>query len=373
MFEESLKCVECDKEYSPDKPRFRCECGGALDVKYDYKAVQDRIDWETLDKRNFDHNRYRELFPVVEKEHLITLGEGGTPLIRAEKLGEELGLNNLYIKFEGMNPTGSFKDRGTAVEIGKALEFGAEEIIVASTGNMGASISAYAAKAGIKANIFIPNQVPDIKFRQMKKHGAEIHQVDGDYAKAAKKAKKASKNNDWYLMGDYPYRGEGEKSVGFEIVDEIEADKVILPVGNGTLMHGTYKGIKELERLGMVNRVPEMIGIQAEDCNTVAKAYKEGLSEVPEAEEVDTVAGAIACADPLDGKFALEAIRESEGFADTVSDKEIKEGVDMLAEKEGIYAEESCGTVLAGLRNNLEKFDKGEVIVLVVTGHGLKT
>ncbi|MDY6778248.1 MAG: threonine synthase, partial [Candidatus Nanohaloarchaea archaeon] len=263
--------------------------------------------------------------------------------------------------------------RGTTIEIGKALDLGAKEIVAASTGNMGASIAAYAARRGIPAHIFIPRNVPDIKLQQMQAYGAELHRVDGDYAAAAEQAFQAHKNNDWYLMGDYAYRGEGQKSVGFEIVDEMDPDTIVLPIGNGTVMHGTYKGISEMQRLDLVDRMPRMVGIQAAGCSTVARAYQEGLDEVPPEDDVDTIAGAIACGDPLDGGFALDAIRESDGFADAVSDQNIIEATEQLARKEGIYAEESSGAALAGIIANQDMFDPDDTVVCVVTGHGLKT
>jgi threonine synthase len=373
VFADNLACTECDDAYPTDEIRYRCDCGGSLDVTYDYSQLQDRVNWSTLKHRHFDHHRYQEFYPVINNDHLISLGEGGTPLLEAPTLGDELGLDNLYLKIEGMNPTGSFKDRGTAVEIGKALDFGAEEIVVASTGNMGSSIAAYCARAGIPVNIFVPANVSGNKLKQMKAYGATIHNVDGDYSKAAEKAYEAYKDNGWYLMGDYAYRGEGEKSVGFEIADQITADHVILPVGNGTLMHGTYKGFKEMQRIDLIENVPEIVGIQAAGCSTVAKAFKKGLDDVPTEDNVDTVAGAIACGEPLDGHPALNAIRESGGFADDVTDNQLLTAKAQMAEQEGIYAEESCGTTLAGLKANIDRFDPEDVIVCVVTGHGLKT
>ncbi len=373
VFEKNFRCHECGETYSTDRIRYRCDCGGSLDVTYDYREIRDRLTWQILNSRQFDHHRYREFYPVVQNQHIVSMGEGGTPLIPAETIGDRLGLNNLYFKLEGLNPTGSFKDRGTSVEIGKALDFGADEIVVASTGNMGASIAAYCARAGLPANIFIPRNVPNIKLRQMQAYGAKIHQVDGDYAKAADKAMQAHETRGWYLMGDYAYRGEGEKSVGYELVDQIEPDRIVMPIGNGTLMHGTYKGVQEMQRIGLTDDDPAMIGIQAAGCSTVAKAFKEELDYVPVEENVDTDAGAIACGDPLDGEFALEAIHDSGGFANDVTDQQIREAKALLAEEEGIYAELSSGAALAGIVANQDRFDADETVICVVTGHGLKT
>jgi threonine synthase len=197
--------------------------------------------------------------------------EGGTPLLKSRNIGRELRFKELYFKCESENPTGSFKDRGTTVEISKALEFGAKEIICASTGNMGASVAAYAAAASIKAHIILPSDAPNVKVAQIKSHGAHIGRVRGDYNMAEKEAFKLFNKKGWYLMGDYPYRGEGEKSVGFEIADEINADYIISPIGNGTLIHGIWKGLKEFKKTKLVRKLPKLIGVQASGCNTVVK------------------------------------------------------------------------------------------------------
>lgn len=360
---------------------------------YDYQSLGD-LDWELFDKRRFSQFRYREFYPVVEDAHIVSLGEGGTPLIPSQQLAEELGIDQLWFKLEGMNPTASFKDRGTAVEISKALEFGAEEVVVASTGNMGASIAAYGARAGIKAKIYVPRGVPETKLKQMKAYGAEVEPVAGDYTLAAAKAKQYYQGQEAYLMGDYPYRGEGEKSLGFELVDQITADQVLLPIGNGTLMKGTWKGFSEFKKVGLTHNLPAMVGVQAENCSTVVAAWREwqrqGLTkegelnvgwlqnseiEIPEIEDPETVAGAIACGHPLDGWEALKAIIESKGKGVSVSDREIKQASKLLAEKEGIYSEESGAVSLAGLLKLQEqgRLDQQQTIVVVVTGHGLKT
>lgn len=393
MYVKHIKCTACGRTYPDDEVRFRCQCGGALDVVYDYQSLID-LDWELFDKRLFSQFRYREFYPVVEDANIVSLGEGGTPLIRSYQLAEELGIPDLWFKLEGMNPTGSFKDRGTAIEISKALEFGAEEVVVASTGNMGASIAAYCARADIKAKIYVPQGVPATKLKQMRAYGAEVEEVMGDYTVAANKASSYHQQQGAYLMGDYPYRGEGEKSLGFELVDQITADRVLLPIGNGTLMKGTWKGFKEFERVDLAQSLPEMIGVQAKGCSTVVSAFKrvdeetlppdqeltvsqlqETGTEMPSIDNPETVAGAIACGNPLDGWEALQALVESGGEGLSVSDGEIKEAKRLLAQKEGIYAEESGAVSLAGLLKlrEKEKIDQQQTIVVVVTGHGLKT
>ena len=238
---------------------------------------------------------------------------------------------------------------------------------------MGSSIAAYCARAGIDAKIFVPQGLRGPKYKQMQAHGAEIVRVEGDYDLAAKQAWQEYEERGNYLLGDYPYRGEGEKTVGFEIAEQIEADKIVIPVGNGTLLHSIWKSYKELEMVGLIEDIPQMVGVQAEGCNTVVGALTKGKSEPIPLEKVDTVAGAIACGDPLDGEQAIQSIEESEGFGLTVSDEEIMEAKKLLATKEGIYAEEAGAAALAALIYNKDKFREKENVVCLVTGHGLKT
>ncbi|MCJ7478696.1 MAG: threonine synthase [Candidatus Nanohaloarchaeota archaeon QJJ-7] len=372
MHVESLECVDCGKEYPPEEVRYRCSgCGSSLDVSYDYSEISG-ISWRELKDRDFSHFRYREFLPVVGEKNMLHMGGGGTPVVESRVMGDELGID-LWFKMESLNPTGSFKDRGTSVELGKALDHGEEEVVVASTGNMGASIAAYSARAGIEARIYVPEDTGGPKLEQMSSHGAELREVEGGYSKAAQKAWKDWDERSIYLMGDYPYRGEGEKTVGFEIADQIDADTVVLPVGNGTLIHAVWKAFEELEKVGLNEQLPRMVGVQAEGCNTVVKALEKGYEDVRAIEGAETVAGAIACADPLDGEQAREAIEDSGGFGTAVSDREIMNAKELLAEKEGIYAEEAGAAGLAGILKREDKFDKRETVVCPITGHGLKT
>jgi len=372
-----LQCVRCGNKVSKDKIQFRCEkCGGGLDVIYDYDEIKDKVSWKELRKRPFNHYRYREFFPTLNDKNLIKLGAGGTPLIFSENLLKDSKIK-LYFKLESSNPTGSFKDRGTSIELSKALDFNSKEIVVASTGNMGASIAAYCAKAQIKANIFIPEKTPGIKRKQMKSHGAKIIQVHGDYVLAAQKAMEMFNKKGIYLLGDYPYRGEGEKSVGHEIMDELNADYIVVPIGNGTLLKGIWKGVKELKLTGLIEKTPKMIGVQSENCDTVIGSFLNNSAPSYVNDPV-TVATAIACGSPLDGQEALESLQESNGLGITVSDREILEAKRLLAQQEGIYAEESGAVSLAGLIKLSKKKQTREqlrekTIVCIITGHGLKT
>ncbi len=367
-----LQCVECKEKYSKKEIRYRCSCGQSLEVIFNFNEIRNIISWNKLRKRPFRHWRYREFFPLVKSENSVTLMEGGTPLLKSRNISRELGFDNLFFKCESENPTGSFKDRGTTVEISKALEFGSNEIVCASTGNMGASVSAYAAAANIKAHIILPSDTPDIKTAQIKSYGAKIHRVNGDYNTAEAEAFKLFRTKGWYLMGDYPYRGEGEKSVGFEIADEIEADYIISPIGNGTLIHGIWKGLKEFKHVKLTRKLPKLIGIQATGCNTVVKAFK-NESDLIKPVKPKTIAGAIACGNPLDGLKALQALRESNGIVESVTDSEILKSKAYLAKKEGVFAEPAGAVTLAGLIKLKGQLKKNARIVLIVSGNGLKT
>ncbi len=366
-----LDCVECGTSYPAAEVRYRCDaCGGPLDVVYDYDEISG-VSWERLRDRPFSHARYREFLPAVGPDHLVEMGSGGTPLVAATALDDVLGID-LHFKLEGANPTGSFKDRGTVVELGVALDHGADAVVVASTGNMGASIAAYTARAGIGATIYVPDTTGGPKRKQMAAHGADLVLVDGDYDDAAERAWQDWTEDGTYLMGDYPYRGEGEKTVGFEVADVMpDADVVAMPVGNGTLLHGVWKAYREMERVGLLDGLPRMLGVQAEGCNTVVDALAKGF-DAPRAVDPDTVADSIACGDPLDGPQALDALRESGGDGVAVSDADIMDAKRLLAEEEGIYAEEGGAAALAGI---IERQDEltGDTVVCGVTGHGLKT
>jgi threonine synthase len=364
-----LQCVRCGHTYPKDVIRYRCDCGDSLEIVYDYDTLH--ITWDELRRRTYCHWRYREFYPDLKKDNIITMGEGGTPLVRSRSV---FGGDVMY-KLESINPTCSFKDRGSTVEISQAYACGARDIVCASTGNMGASVSAYCARGGMHCTIYVPRGTPKIKMLQMEGHGAAIKEVPGDYTLAAVVAKRQFEEKGIYLAGDYPYRGEGEKSVGFEIMDQIhgDIDVIACPIGNGTLLHGLWKGLKEMKMAGLIHRLPRILGVQAEGCNTVVKAFDHGTENI-EPVIPTTLMDAVACGDPLDGSWALRALRESKGVGITVSDNDASCARDMLAKTEGIFAELSGAASTAGLRKAQEQgsIEKDARIVVLVTGHGLK-
>jgi threonine synthase len=368
-----FKCFRCAREYRPQEieklPIPRCKnCGSALDAEYDYGSIQKIILRDDFMRDRPAHWKYWAFMPVKDLSRIVTMGEGGTPMLENKRLGKT---GRLLIKYEAMNPTGSFKDRGSSLEITKALEHGKRRVALASTGNMGASVAAYAAYAGLKCRVFVPEMVGKEKSAQIKAYGAETAVVKGDYAVAMKQAEEyVVSNPDSFLTGDYPWRCEGTKTVGFEIADQLYwhvPEYVVVPVGNGTLIWSIYEAFRELALVGITDRIPKIVGVQVENCAPVVHAWENELSEIIPVRNPDTIATAIACGDPIDGLAALRAIRDSGGFALKVSDEEALSARNTLA-RNGIFVEPSGAVAYAGF---LKKEFPGTVVCLA-TGHGLK-
>jgi threonine synthase len=370
MHEQAIICESCGREYPATSKLSRCgSCGASLEVVFNYSMLRKSLSLAKIRKRPFNHSRYLDLYPV---RRILSLGEGGTPLIRSSNLEKELGLKfELWFKLESQNPTGSFKDRGSSVEVARALEIGAKRVAVASTGNMGASVSAYSAVAGLSCHVFTPSDARPVKLRQILSYGARLYQVPGTYTEAASLVERLCKENRACLLGDYLFRREGTKSVGFEIADQLPGvDHVFCPVGNGTLISAVWKAYKEWNALGFSKGLPRMAGIQASGCSPITSALNKGTPIRPM--EGKTIAVAIECGDPLDGSRALNSIRESRGFSGAVTDKEILKAREMLSRREGLFAEPAGAVSLAGLIKARKNVRSARRVVCIVTGHGLK-
>ena len=367
-----FRCFRCGKKYKPEEierlPIPRCMCGSALDAEYDYNSIKEVILRDDFMRYKPAHWKYWAFMPVKDLSKIITMGEGGTPLLENKRLGQN---GRLLIKYEAANPTGSFKDRGSSLEITKAIENGKQNVALASTGNMGASVAAYAAFAGLECKVFVPDIAGKEKIKQIKAYGAETVGVEGDYSVAIKQAEKyVVSNSNSFLTGDYPWRSEGTKTVGFEIADQLYwniPDYVVVPVGNGTLIWSISEAFRELTLVGITDKIPRIIGVQVENCAPVVDAWENELAEIIPVRDPDTIASAIACGDPIDGLAALKAIRDSNGEALRVSDKEALDARDKLA-RNGIFVEPSGAVAYAGA---VKKGLEGTVVVLA-TGHGLK-
>ncbi|MDT8357215.1 MAG: threonine synthase [Methanomicrobiaceae archaeon] len=370
-----LTCVNCAAEFSPDAILYQCpECGHLLAVEYDLDAIS--VDWSTWRRRPFRLWRYGELLPVSGRP--ISLQEGGTPLYHLRKIGDELGIHALYAKHEGMNPTGSFKDRGMTVGVSMALQLGMKSVACASTGNTSASLAAYAAKAGIPAIVLLPaGKVALGKVAQALMHGAKVIAVRDNFDRTLEMVHSLCNTHGLYLLNSInPYRLEGQKTIGFEVVDQLDdvPDRIVLPVGNAGNISAVYKGLLELARLDLIDMIPMMTGIQAEGSRPIVDAIRGDLAEIIPEKHPETVATAIRIGAPVNAEKALTAIRATSGTAEWVTDEEILAMQRELARKEGIGVEPASAASIAGVKKLVETgvIEKDEVVVCVVTGHLLK-
>jgi threonine synthase len=368
-----IKCISCGAEYPNQEIIYTCqECGSVLEV-----LCHPHVSKDIFHCRKSSMWKYKEFMPV-DPSKIVTLEEGGTPFCRCNKLGKELGVD-LYVKVEGSNPTGSFKDRGMSVGITKALELGVDTVGCASTGNTSASLAAYAARASLKCIVLLPaGKVALGKLAQAMFHGAKVISVRGNFDQALEAVTALALKGQLYLLNSVnPYRLEGQKSIGFEIVDEMgwrSPDRIILPVGNAGNISAIWKGIKEFHIAGFIDDLPRMTGIQAEGAAPIAHAVWEGLNDIKPVKKPETIATAIRIGAPVSATKAIKAIYDSDGLAETVSDNEILNSQKLLAREEGIGVEPASAASIAGLIKlvNSGEIDKGEEIVCVVTGHLLK-
>src|SRR5438128_12093051 len=308
-----LRCFNCHTQYPPQTTNYRCEkCGGLLEVSFQISGR--KTPWKN---RGLSVWKYRELLPIDNERFVTTLAEGGTGLHRCQRLGREIGLTRLYVKNEGENPTGSFKDRGMTVAISKAKELGKKKVLCASTGNTSASLAAYSARAGMECIVLVPKgKVAGGKLLQVAIHGAKIIQVKGDFDQAFKTALElAERKRDLYLMNSInPYRLEGQKTLAFELSDQLDSkppDTVILPVGNGGNISAAWKGFTEFQQLLIAKTRPRMIGIQAEKAAPIAKAVKRREGKIRPVRDPQTIATAIRIGSPVNWPKVLKAIKES--------------------------------------------------------------
>ena len=368
-----MKCISCGEQYALDEIIYTCRtCGSTLEVV----SIPD-VSKDIFECRKSTMWKYKEFMPVDESK-IVSLEEGGTPFCRCQKLGDKLGIE-LYVKVEGSNPTGSFKDRGMSVGITKAVELGVETVGCASTGNTSASLAAYAARAGKRCIVLLPaGKVALGKLAQAMFHGAEVFSVNGNFDEALETITALALEGQLYLLNSVnPFRLEGQKSIGFEVVDDLgwkAPDRIILPVGNAGNISAIWKGVKEFYEAGFIEDLPMMTGIQAEGAAPIANAVRKGKNSIEPVINPETVATAIRIGAPVSAQKALRAIYDSNGMAETVTDNEILSAQKLLARTEGIGVEPASAASIAGLLKLVEsgEVDKGEQVVCIVTGHLLK-
>ncbi|HKM14291.1 MAG TPA: threonine synthase [Candidatus Methanomethylophilaceae archaeon] len=353
------------------------KCNGLLTVKMDLEKVKEKKP-EDLRKEQLGVWRYSDFLPV-DPAHKVSLQEGGTPLYKTDALAEITGVKNMFVKFEGLNPTGSFKDRGMTVGVTRAKELGVKVVGCASTGNTSASLAAYAAKANIKCAVFLPTgKVAAGKLAQALFYGAKVLSIDGNFDDALALARKMAEEKKLYLLNSInPYRPEGQKSVLFEIMDQLDykiPDRIVLPVGNAANIWAVYKALTELEEVGWIDKMPMLTGIQAEGSSPVSKAFSNSKKDFVPVENPETLATAIRIGNPVSGRKALAAMYDTGGYSTTVTDEEIIQAQKLTARKEGIFVEPASAASVAGIikLRALGIIDKDETVIAICTGNGLK-
>ena len=373
-----LKCMACGKEF-PDAPdRYVCDvCGidGILDVVYDYKSIKISRE-EIAASKNYSLWRYRKMLPVADSTQIAPLQVGWTPLYRASAVEKQLGLNNVYIKDDGRNPTASLKDRASAVGVAKAREAGATTICAASTGNAASSLAGFAASAGLKTVIFVPKRAPKAKVTQLLVYGAKTVIVDDSYDRAFELSVEITKKFGFYNRNCAynPFLVEGKKTVAYEIWEQMGfevPDRVYVSIGDGCITSGIYKGFYDLMQLGLSDRLPRIIGVQAAGCNPVEVAMKTGEFV---AQQGNTIADSIAVGIPRNRLKAMRALKESNGDCISVTDDEIKSALLEMPRSTGVFGEPAGVTAFAGFKKHavIGNIKADEKVVVLITGNGLK-
>jgi threonine synthase len=375
-----LRCRECGKNYPKDPIAICGECFGPLEAVYDYEQARKILTREALAKRPRDLWRYRELLPV-DGPPRAGKGTGCTPLIRADRLAKRLGLRELYLKNDTVNyPSLSFKDRVVATAIAKALEFGFDTVGCASTGNLANAVAAQAAACGLKSYIFIPHDLESTKVLGTLVYGANVVAIDGIYDQVNRLCSEISDAYGWAIVNVNlrPYYGEGSKSMGFEIAEDLGwkiPRHVVAPMAGGSLITKIEKAFTELSKIGLAQEQPcRFYGAQAAGCAPIVNAVRSKANEITPVRP-NTIVKSLAIGDPADGYYALNTIRRSGGWGAAPSDEQVVEAIRMLAETEGIFAETAGGVTLAAARILIEegKLPRDESVVLCITGNGLKT
>ena len=377
MTRTSLQCRECKKQYDTAFKYICEECFGPLDVKYDFP----KITKETFTGRRDDYWRYFELLPIEDKTNIISIGAGMTPLHKAENLGKKLGLKNLYIKNDSVNPTFSFKDRPAGVAVSKAKEFGLTAVGCASTGNLASATAAHAAKANLPCHVFAPSNIEMAKIAQALSYGTNYIAVDGTYDRANTIAAQIgdSKGIGIVNINMRSHYVEGSKTFSFEVAQQLDwqvPDHLIVPVGSGAMLNAICKGFEEMQTTSLLGEISNMhmIAAQPHGCAPIVDAFKQNKTEITPVENPDTIAKSLAIGDPGDGRYVLRRLKQYQGTAESTTNQEILDAILLLAKEEGIFTEPAGGTSLAVLLKMVEqgKIDANDKVVCYVTGNGLK-
>jgi threonine synthase len=380
MAAEALKCKECGERY-PLEALFVCDrCFGPLEVEYDLSRLDAAETKRRIQAGPQNIWRYADFLPF-ERPPRSALGAGSTPLVRADRLAQKLGVREVWVKNDAANPTHSFKDRVVTVALAKAQELGFEVVACASTGNLANSVAAHAAAAGLESYVFIPSDLEEQKILATGVYGTHLVAVKGSYDDVNRLCTELAGERDWAFVNVNmrPYYSEGSKTLGFEIAEQLGfelPDRVVCPVASGSLFTRIARGFEEWLEVGLIEgELPSFNGAQAEGCSPVAGAFASGSDICRPVRRPQTIAKSLAIGNPADGPYALDLARRSGGGIDSVTDDEIRAGIRLLAETTGIFTETAGGVTTAVLRKLAERGDIGpdERVVLVITGEGLKT
>ena len=375
-----LFCPRCKSKYSLTTPINLCQCGTPLLVDYDYSEASQLMKREELVARDPSMWRYKEVLPVQDDRNVVTLAEGGTPLLKSEIIGGKLGLPNLFLKDETVNPTGSFKARGLGMAVSRAKELGLQKLIIPTAGNAGSALAAYAARAGMDCRVMMPRDVPTAFQADCHAHGAEIELVDGTIKDCGARAGQLVTDEGWFSVATLkePYRIEGKKTMGYEIAEQFGfelPDVVIYPTGGGTGLIGMWKAFAEMEKMGWISgHRPKMVSVQAEGCAPMVRAFENGDETADEWLDPATDAAGLRVPSAVGDFLILQAVRESGGTALAVSESDLMRDTFELAAKEGIFSSPEGGATLTAFKKLLaDGFIKpDDRVVLFITGTGYK-
>ncbi|EFH82082.1 threonine synthase [Ktedonobacter racemifer] len=379
-FLHQLECPRCHASYDPDTQAHLCTCGSPLLVRYDLEAASKQLSKQELQRREPSLWRYHELLPVRSPENVITLGEGMTPLIPLKRLGAQLEMPNLYVKDEGVIPTGSFKARGAAVGVSRAKELGVKTLAMPTNGNAGGAWATYAARAGIEAVIVMPEGAPTITRNECAINGARLFLVNGLINDAGAIVGRGVKAHGWYEASTLkePYRIEGKKTMGYELAEQFAwdvPDVILYPTGGGVGIIGIYKALRELQQMGWIGeRLPRLVAVQATGCAPIVQAWQEGKPDSQLWPNSRTIAFGINVPKALGDFLVLEAVRNTDGCAIAISDEELLQAQSRLATTEGLFVcPEGAATLAAAEQLRASGWIKAdERVVLLNTGTGLK-
>lgn len=379
-----LRCTICRADYAPDDLEYTCpDCGeaGTLDVLYDYTALRADLDRDAIANQGENSMwRWRDLLPLAADSAVPPLRTGGTPLYETQRLAESLDVSSVWVKDDGLNPTGSLKDRASAMIVARAMECDIDIVTTASTGNAAAALAGLGASVGLRTIIFVPASAPEAKIAQLLVYGAEVLLIEDTYDVAFDLCLKASVEAGWYCRntGINPYTTEGKKTVAYEIAAGLDwnvPDVVIVSVGDGSIIGGVHKGFTELAKLGWISRIPRLIGVQSKGSNPLVRAWENGIDAAAmEPVEASSIADSIVAELPRDRAKALRAVRDSGGAFVAVSDEAILAAIPHFARQTGVFAEPAAAASLAGAQRARETglIHSEDRVVIISTGNGLK-